>query len=69
MPRTHDEVLEDIKKNPQNHIHDWNALYACCMIDGAIDLSLLDAHKEFVNPRGNRGCDVISGPCGCGGWH
>lgn len=61
--------LKDLKEHPEKHHHDWNQLHACCMIDGALDLSLVDAHREFSDPRSNGSCDVVSGPCCCGGWH
>ena len=69
--RTYATVLQDIKEHPDRHQHrDTNDLMACCYIDGAIDLSLQEAH-ERVSTRTNGGkrCDVISGPCSCGAWH
>ncbi len=69
MPRTRDEVLEDIKKHPESHIHNSNGLRACCTIAGYLDLALVSAHREFVNPDGTNGCSVVSGPCCCGGTH
>lgn len=66
-----EEKLEDLKKNPQNHRHDYNGLVSCCMINGAIDLSLMDAHSQYVDMGTNGGvrCDTSSGPCACGAWH
>jgi hypothetical protein len=68
---TFEERLEDIKKNPSKHKHDFNGLLACCMVNGAIDALLMEAHEEYVNlgKNGGRRCDVRSGPCSCGAWH
>lgn len=65
--RTHKEVLKDIHQHPDKHRHDFDGLQQCCMIDGAIDVSLMDAHGGLAGP-GQR-CDVKEGPCACGGWH
>lgn len=73
MPeRTYEERLEDIKKCPENHLHgDFGALVACCLINGAIDLSLMEAHSKhgLLGSNGGTACDVLSGPCACGAWH
>ena len=71
MPRTTEEVLEDIKKCPEKHRHDANGLVECCMINGVVALSLIEAHGKFVSLGKNGGvnCDITSGPCACGGWH
>jgi len=70
--RSRDEVLEDIRTNPLDHVHvDLNSLESCCFIDEAVDLLLIDAHSEHA-PLGRNGgvaCDVLSGPCSCGAWH
>lgn len=41
------------------------------MVHGALDLRLMQAHQDYVNLGTNGGvkCDVVSGPCACGGWH
>lgn len=68
---TFEEKLEDIKKHPENHRHDFAGLQACCMVDDAVDLKLIEAHEVFA-PLGSNGwrrCDVTSGPCSCGAWH
>ncbi len=65
------EKLNDIKDNPDKHRHEFNALHACCMIDGALDLMLMEAHQKYaaLGYNGGRACDVRSGPCSCGAWH
>ena len=65
-----DEILADIKKNPDKHRHDYSGLMRCCMVDGAMDLSLVEAHEGLVEGefRTSR-CDVTKGPCACGAWH
>ena len=65
---TAQEKLGDIKNHPERHRHTFEKLIECCMADGAISLSLMDAHQKCV-PQINRGCDVIFGHCGCGAWH
>jgi len=63
-------ILKDIKFNPQKHKHyDLNALHACCMVDGALDLELLDAHEGLHGHNGGVPCDVARGPCSCGAFH
>lgn len=69
---TSDERLADLQAHPERHKHkDLNELTACCLIDGAVDLSLLDAHARYAPVRvaGANRCDVREGPCSCGGWH
>lgn len=65
------EKLKHIKEHPELHRHDFNGLQACCFINGAMDLGVIDAHSENVNMGTNGGvrCDVRSGPCACGAWH
>ena len=65
---TRQELLEDIRKNPDKHRHEFAALQACCMIDGAIDLEAMEAHPA-LGYNGGVKCDVTSGPCACGAWH
>lgn len=71
MFKTTEEALKDIREYPENHRHDLNGLTVCCTINGAVDLSLMEAHAEYVNLGTNGGvkCDVVSGPCACGAWH
>jgi hypothetical protein len=69
MADTDQEKLDDIRKRPDRHRHhEMNELVRCCMIDGAIDGMLLQEHAGTGHNHGQK-CDVISGPCGCGGWH
>lgn len=68
--RTHESVLQDIREHPEKHRHaDLNDLTRCCFINGAIDLSLQEAHEGLCGQNGYSRCDVRSGPCSCGGWH
>jgi hypothetical protein len=66
-----EEKIKDIKENPNDHRHTFAQLQHCCIIDGAIDLSVMDAHSKYVNLGTNGGvrCDTTEGPCSCGGWH
>jgi len=66
-----EEKIADIKEHPENHKHNFNELTACCIIDGAVDLSVMDAHSKYVDLGTNGGvkCDATEGPCSCGGWH
>jgi hypothetical protein len=67
---THTELLNDIRENPDKHKHpDLNALTACCMLGGAIDAMVWEAHEGSQGRNGSRGCDVTHGPCACGAWH
>lgn len=52
--------------HPGNHMHDFLGLTACCTIDGAFHVLLMEAHPPF-GPRGK--CDVTRGPCACGATH
>jgi hypothetical protein len=70
--RTYESVLIDIQENPVNHVHvDLNGLQACCFVEGAVDLRLIEAHGQYapVGRNGGRACDVLDGPCSCGAWH
>lgn len=71
MSRTSDEVLRDIREHPENHRHSFGALTACCFINGAIVLMLMDAHQRYAPVGSNGGvrCDSTDGPCACGAWH
>ena len=71
MARTQEEVLQDIRENPERHKHDFDGLMACCMIGGALDTSIMEAHSanEPFGRNGGTRCDVSSGPCACGAWH
>jgi hypothetical protein len=66
-----EEKIKDIKENPSDHIHTFSQLQHCCIIDGALDLSVMDAHSEYINMGTNGGvkCDVTEGPCACGATH
>jgi hypothetical protein len=69
--RTVQSVLRDIKNHPERHRHEFGALQSCCFVEGALDLKLMEAHREYA-PLGRNGgerCDVRSGPCSCGAWH
>lgn len=68
--RTYDTVLADIHAHPEHHRHSYDDLVRCCFVNGAIDLSLVEAHSGTVG-RTNGGvrCDVELGPCACGAWH
>lgn len=66
-----EKILKDIIDHPERHRHTFNELTACCMIDGAVDLSLIEAHSQHVDLGTNGGvrCDTTEGPCACGAWH
>jgi hypothetical protein len=67
MERTLESVLRDIKEHPENHRHDFAGLQNCCIINGALNALLVEAH-EGITGRSRR-CDVNKGPCACGAWH
>ena len=49
---THQEKMTEIQDQPELHRHqDLNELTICCMQDGAVDLSLMDAHQGTVPQR------------------
>ena len=66
---THDEKLADIRQNPDKHRHDFDDLRACCMVNGALSLDLIDAHSGLLGSNGGVLCDTLEGPCACGAWH
>ena len=66
---THDEKLKEIKEHPERHRHTFDGLTSCCMIGGALDISIMDAHEGLLGSNGGKKCDVVSGPCACGAWH
>lgn len=65
------EKIADIKEHPENHKHNFDELTTCCLIEGALDLSVMDAHGKYVDMGTNGGvkCDTTEGPCACGAWH
>jgi hypothetical protein len=64
------EVLEHIRLHPEEHWHyDTAALSDCCIVDGAVDLTLVDAHSRLAPIPGSTGCDVLAGACSCGRIH
>ncbi len=67
----YDRKLKDIQEHPENHRHGFGELQACCIVGGAIDLSLMEAHSKYADLGTNGGvrCDVVDGPCACGAWH
>lgn len=71
MERTTEQVLKDLQDHPEKHLHNFNELYQCSTIDGALDPQLLDAHGKYINlgTNGGRQCDTVEGPCACGAWH
>jgi hypothetical protein len=66
-----EEKLKDVQDHPERHRHDFDDLHRCCIVDGVIELRLLDAHERYASlgTNGGRRCDTISGPCSCGAWH
>jgi len=68
---TASEKIADIQAHPEKHKHDFDDLTACCMVNGCLDTSVMDAHQAYVDMGSNGGvkCDVTSGPCACGAWH
>lgn len=42
-------IAEDIKKHPEEHKHDLDSLYDCCVVDGFLDTSLLALHEIYVS--------------------
>lgn len=68
---TREERIQHIKDHPDEHKHTAGELTACCMVDGALDLSMMDVHGNYVDLGSNGGtnCDVVDGPCACGAWH
>jgi hypothetical protein len=66
-----EEKIDDIRQHPDQHQHDYAGLVRCSMINGAIDVAVMEAHAQYVNIGTNGGarCDVTEGPCACGAWH
>lgn len=63
-----DDRLRHIQEHPDQHRHSFWDLSACCMVNGAFDSALMDAHPE-LGRNGGQKCDVAEGPCSCGAWH
>lgn len=66
-----EEKIKDIKEHPERHRHTFSGLQQCCIIDGALDTAVMEAHEVYASlgMNGGQRCDVISGPCSCGAWH
>lgn len=65
------KMVEDIKQHPEKHRHDFAGLQRCCLIDGALDMMVMETHSKYVvtGRNGSSKCDVTSGPCSCGAYH
>ena len=66
---THKEKRDHIVMHPEYHRHAYNDLVACCMEDGVLNTELLQCHEGAFGSNGGVKCDVMEGPCACGGWH
>lgn len=67
---THQELLDHIYLNPDKHRHkNLDELTNCCLLNGAIDSLVWQAHEGIQGRNGGKGCDVLEGPCSCGAWH
>lgn len=67
--KTRGERIKHIKDHPQQHMHnDMYELQRCCMVDGALDLMMMEIHPA-IGYNGGQKCDVREGPCSCGAWH
>ena len=68
---TVEERIEHIEKHPEDHQHTFSELSGCCLVDGAVDSRLIDAHGwfDFAGENGGVSCDVTEGPCACGAHH
>ena len=61
--------LQHIRDHPELHNqHTFEELILCCTVEGVIDFALMDAHP-IIGHNGGKWCDVLVGPCSCGGWH
>jgi hypothetical protein len=67
--KTTEERRREIVNNPHKHIHTYEELVSCCMVDGCLDTMLMQSHEGFLGSNGGARCDVSSGPCSCGAWH
>ena len=65
---SYEAKLKDIQEHPDRHRHDFYDLTACCMVNGSLDGQLLEEHPA-LGYNGGQKCDVVEGPCSCGGWH
>jgi len=42
---TTEDRRREIVSHPENHVHTYDALVACCMVDGAPDTMLMQSHE------------------------
>lgn len=64
-----DEKLKEIGEHPEWHKHNYHQLVLCCLVDGILNATLMQAHAGTAGTNGGVKCDVIEGPCVCGAWH
>ncbi len=64
-----EDKISNIKMHPEMHRHSYNDLVNCCLEDGVLSSTLLQAHEQAMGRGGVLRCDVIEGPCSCGAWH
>lgn len=62
--------MGEVVKIPQKRFaEDLNDVIDDCMVDGALMISDMDNAPAVATLRNGAKCDVLTGPCSCGGWH
>lgn len=72
MPNMHKDALIDIWAHPERHDHhSCVGLMRCCVIDGVLDVGLMEAHPVLILDKASdrSRCDTDEGPCSCGEYH
>lgn len=65
-------LIADIRNNPDRHRHYFGGLERCCTRAGIYYKELEDAHKTYVlAPEGREWgkCSTVLGNCACGKTH
>ena len=62
--------MGEVVKLPQKRFaEDLNDVINMHMNDGALDLHELENTPAIATIGNGSKCDVLTGPCSCGGWH
>ena len=66
-----DRKKEDIEKLVEVYGvgADFKEVMEYIKVDGAYDLRKLQELEGRYGYNGGKPCDVLRGPCSCGGWH
>ena len=67
-----EDKSEELLKKPKKEVGPYfnDVVNYATNDEGCIDLSKIEELEgRYSHIHGNKNCDVLKGPCACGGWH